>query len=238
MFSLSCTTPCIFLYQTQPPYIVDAQTSNIPNGKRHSWKTKCCISISNIDDLNFSVAKDLPFPTKSHSLSTSPAYKDGSNNVILGETNPSNQHINSITICRWVQACSNVHEVKKLHAVVIRMMKDPVAYVNNNLISKYAEFGELVVAHRVFDSMLDRNVVSWTAMLNGYQRHGLGDEAVRLFLEFVNCGFRGNAQTYVCVLNLCGRTFNHELGRQLHASAVKNQSLTECKTGIWLLGLQ
>ncbi|KAH6782418.1 Pentatricopeptide repeat superfamily protein [Perilla frutescens var. hirtella] len=223
MFSPSCTGSCLFLYQAQPPYIVDAQTSNIPNGKRHSWKTKYCSRISNIDDLNFPVSKVLPFLTKSQSLSTSPAYMDGSNNVILDKTNPSNQQINSTTIGRWVQSCSNVQEVKKMHAVVIRRMKDPVAYVNNNLISIYAEFGEVVAARRVFDSMLDRNVVSWTAMLNGYQRHGLGDEAVMLFLEFINCGFRGNAQTYVCVLNLCGRTYNHELGRQLHASAVKNQ---------------
>lgn len=221
MFSLSCTTPCIFLYQSQPPYIVDAQTANIHNGRRHSLKTKGCSSVSNNDDINFSISEDLPLPIQSHS--TSPANKDGCNNLILDETNPSNRHINSSTIGCWVQSCSKVHEVKKLHAVVIRRMKDPVAYVNNNLITMYARFGELVAARGVFDNMLDANVVSWTAMLNGYQIHGLGNEALRLFLEFVNCGFRGNAQTYVCVLNLCGRTFNYELGRQLHASAVKNQ---------------
>lgn len=209
MFSSSCATPSLFLYQNQAPHPVDAHTLNVPNGKSHSWKTKCCSSSSNVNGLNFSISND------------SPESKDG--DVILDETNPSNQHVNSTTIGHWIQSCSNVREVKKLHTVVIRRMKDPVAYVNNNFISMYARFGELEVARRVFDNMLDRNVISWTAMLNGYQRNGLGNEAFRLFLEFLNCGLHGNAQTYVCVLNLCGRTFNYELGRQLHASAVKNQ---------------
>nr|AYM00625.1 pentatricopeptide repeat protein [Salvia miltiorrhiza] len=232
MLSSSCaTTPCAFLYQNQPLYMVEAHTLNIPNGKRHSWKTKGCSSTSNIDHLNFSICEDLPCLTQCHSPSSSPVNMDGSNNVILDETDLSNQHINSTTVGCWVQSCSDVHEVKKLHAVVYRRMKDPVAYVYNNFISMYARFGELVAARRVLDNMLQRNVVSWTAMLNGYQRHGLVDETLKLFLEFVNCGLHGNAQTYVCVLNLCGRTFNYELGRQLHASAVKNQvsnSILDC----------
>ncbi|KAG6434836.1 hypothetical protein SASPL_106480 [Salvia splendens] len=192
MFSSSSTItlPCVFLRQNQPTCTVDAHTLNIANGKRQYWKVKGCSSISSIGDLNFSISEDL----------------DGDSNVKLDDTNPSNRHINSITIGRWVQSCSNVREVKKLHGVVSRRMRDPLAYVNNNLISMYARFGELVAARR---------------------RYGLGDEALRLFLEFVNSGLYGNAQTYVCVLNLCGRTFNYELGRQLHASAVKNQMLSE-----------
>lgn len=223
MFSLSYITPCILLYQSQPPYIVDAQPSSFRKCKRHSQKTKSCSSTSNNHNLNFSISKDLPFPTQCHSLSTSPTNGDGSNNVLLYETNPTSQLINSSIVGHWLQSCSNVHEIRKLHAVVIKSVKDPVAYVNNNLISMYVKFGDLLAAHRVFDNMLERNVVSWTAMLNGYQRHGLGNEAFRLFLEFVNCGLHGNAQTYVCVLNLCGRTFDYELGRQLHACTVKNQ---------------
>ncbi|KAL7109552.1 hypothetical protein ACP275_06G182400 [Erythranthe tilingii] len=71
--------------------------------------------------------------------------------------------------------------------------------------------------------MSERNVVSWTAMLNGYHRHGVDYEALRLFIEFVNNGFRGNVQTYACVLNLCGRSFDNELGRQLHACVIKSR---------------
>ncbi|KAL0367175.1 UNVERIFIED_CONTAM: Pentatricopeptide repeat-containing protein, chloroplastic [Sesamum radiatum] len=88
------------------------------------------------------------------------------------DANPTNQPLNYSTIGRWLQSCSNVEEIRKVHAVVIKCMKDPVVFVNNNLISVYVKFGNLVVARRVFDNMLEKNVVSWTAMLNGYQKHG------------------------------------------------------------------
>ncbi|KAI3465063.1 hypothetical protein Pfo_021726 [Paulownia fortunei] len=223
MFLLSYISPHIFLYESQPPYLFDAQPSNFPKYKKHSLKTKSCSSTSNSPSLNFSISKDLPFPTQSHSLSTSPANVDGSNNVLLYDTDPTNRPINSITVGHWLQSCSNVEEIRKVHAVVVKCGKDPVAFVNNNLISMYVKFGDLVAARQVFDNMLERNVVSWTAMLNGYQRHGICSKALRLFIEFVNSGFRGNAQTYVCVVSLCGRTFYYELGRQLHACIVKSQ---------------
>ncbi|XP_011083953.1 pentatricopeptide repeat-containing protein At4g18520-like isoform X2 [Sesamum indicum] len=71
--------------------------------------------------------------------------------------------------------------------------------------------------------MLEKNVVSWTAMLNGYQKHGIGNEALRLFVEFIDSGLHGNSQTYVSLLKLCSRTFDYDLGRQLHGYIVKSQ---------------
>ncbi|KAL8523546.1 hypothetical protein ACS0TY_013495 [Phlomoides rotata] len=224
MFSLSLSyiTPCIFLYQSQPPNILDAQPSNLLKHKKHSRKTKH-ICASNSQNLNYPIFENLPFPAEYHSLSVPPENVDCCNNVLLFETNLTNQPIDSSTIGLWLQSCTNVNELRKLHAVVIKGVKDPVTYVDNNLISKYVEFGDLVVARQVFDNMLERNVVSWTAMLNGYQRHGMENEAFKFFVEFANCGIHGNARTYVCILNLCGRTFEYELGRQLHACTIKNQ---------------
>ncbi|KAL0433641.1 UNVERIFIED_CONTAM: Pentatricopeptide repeat-containing protein, chloroplastic [Sesamum latifolium] len=169
------------------------------------------------------ISKDLSFPTHSHTLSTSAANVDSNNNMLSYDANPTNQPLDSSTIGRWLQSCSNVEEIRKVHAVVIKCMKDPVVFVNNNLISVYVKFGNLVVARRVFDNMLEKNVVSWTAMLNGYQKHGIGNEALRLFIEFVDSGLHGNSQTYVFLLKLCSRTCDYDLGRQLHGYIVKSQ---------------
>lgn len=200
----------MFLYQSQPPNIVDAQPPNLH--KKHSRKPKH-VCASNVQNLNYPILENLSFPIPSDSV-------DCGNDAL---TNPTNQPIDSSTIGHWLQSCTNVNEVRKLHALVIKRVEDEVTYVNNNLISKYVEFGDLVVARQVFDNMLDRNVVSWTAMLNGYERHGMENEAFRLFVEFANCGIHGNARTYVCLLKLFGRTFQYELGRQLHACIIKNQ---------------
>ncbi|KAL0352355.1 UNVERIFIED_CONTAM: Pentatricopeptide repeat-containing protein, chloroplastic [Sesamum calycinum] len=148
---------------------------------------------------------------------------DSSNNMLSYDADPTNQPLDSSTIGRWLQSCSNVEEIRKVHAVVIKCMKEPVVFVNNNLISVYIKFGNLVAARRVFNNMLEKNVVSWTAMLNGYQKHGIGNEALRLFIEFVDSGLHGNSQTYVSLLKLCSRTCDYDLGRQLHGYIVKSQ---------------
>ncbi|KAG8373713.1 hypothetical protein BUALT_Bualt11G0053300 [Buddleja alternifolia] len=224
MFSLSYITPCIFLYQTQPPYLIDAKKSNLPKYKKHCSKAKGYSNASKSDSLSVpSYSEDLPFPTNSHFLYPSHANAHNSNNVLVYDVKPINRPVDSTALGHLLQSCSNVEEIRRAHAVVVKRMKDPIVFVNNNLISVYVKFGDLVAARGVFDNMLEKNVVSWTAMLNGYQKYDISNEALGLFREFVNSGVRGNAQTYVCMLNLCGRISDYELGKQLHACIIKSQ---------------
>ncbi|PWA58276.1 pentatricopeptide repeat (PPR) superfamily protein [Artemisia annua] len=58
-------------------------------------------------------------------------------------------------------------------------------------------------------------------MLCGYLRYGFEDEALRLFSGFLESGVRANAKTLVCVLNLCSRRADFELGRVVHGWVVK-----------------
>lgn len=43
----------------------------------------------------------------------------------------------------------------------------------------YTKCGSMEEANRVFDNMLERNVVSWTAMTLGYAKNGHGEESLR-----------------------------------------------------------
>ncbi|CAK9174333.1 unnamed protein product [Ilex paraguariensis] len=72
--------------------------------------------------------------------------------------------------------------------------------------------------------MLKSNVVSWTAMLNGYLIFGLENEALKLFSDFVGNGIRPNSKTFVCVLSLCSRRVDLDLGKQIHACVIKNNT--------------
>ncbi|KAI3881341.1 hypothetical protein MKX03_025648 [Papaver bracteatum] len=56
---------------------------------------------------------------------------------------------------------------------------DPV--VSNAMINGYLKLGELEKAVFVFDSMVERNVVSWSSVLNGYCKNGKVSEAEILF---------------------------------------------------------
>ncbi|KAK1557540.1 hypothetical protein Q3G72_026461 [Acer saccharum] len=53
--------------------------------------------------------------------------------------------------------------------------------------------------------MIERNVVSWTAMVNEYLRFGHDDEPFRLFIKSIVYGIRAYAKMFVCVMNLCSQ---------------------------------
>ncbi|XP_031105933.1 pentatricopeptide repeat-containing protein At4g18520, chloroplastic-like [Ipomoea triloba] len=143
-------------------------------------------------------------------------------NGSCSDTLATNQLTESYVLGYLLQSCCNVKELRKVHAMAVKCAKESNFYVENNLISMYVKLGYLAEAQRVFDNMLERNVVSWTAMINGYMRFGLYKEAMRLLAEFVHEGFQWNSKTFVCVLNLIARRFDFELGKQVHACVLKS----------------
>ncbi|KAI4320634.1 hypothetical protein MLD38_034092 [Melastoma candidum] len=126
-------------------------------------------------------------------------------------------------LATWLQTCHGLKEVQMVHALVLKCLGLADSYTSNNLISGYVRYGMTDEARKVFDEIphWGRNVVTWTTMVNGYVRARLEDEALRLFLNAVESGVRPNCKTYVCVLNLCSKRLDVELGRQVHASLVK-----------------
>ena len=49
------------------------------------------------------------------------------------------------------------------------------------MISGYAQNGHVDEAYKLFEKILERNLVSWTTMITGYTHDGHVDEALKLF---------------------------------------------------------
>ncbi|KAL6905868.1 hypothetical protein ACP4OV_003469 [Aristida adscensionis] len=78
--------------------------------------------------------------------------------------------------------------------------------VGNALVHLYASAASLPAARKVFDEMLDKDVVSWTTLLDGYARGGLPDEAWRVFCRMVVMGgARPNEVTLVAAATAAGQ---------------------------------
>ena len=121
-----------------------------------------------------------------------------------------------------IQSCSDERELKRVHSLVVKLFDFSVAFLNNNLISSYLRFRNIECARKLFDSMSNKNVVSWTAILNGYQLLEMEFEFSLLLMQMLDSGVKPNSQTYVCILNFCSRVLNYELGKVIHASIVKS----------------
>lgn len=139
----------------------------------------------------------------------------------FSDTRSLSQSLRPYLLALWLRSCRSLKEVRRVHALILRCIGNPVTYVFNNLMCAYLVFRRLVHARKVFDEMTVRNVVSWTAIINGYFNFGLDEEALGLFGEAINEGIQPNGNMFVCVLNLCSKRLDYELGRQIHTGIVK-----------------
>ncbi|KAF5950160.1 hypothetical protein HYC85_012153 [Camellia sinensis] len=78
-------------------------------------------------------------------------------------------------------------------------------FVQSALVDLHSKCRKLEDACYIFESMSERDVVSWNAMIGGYAVQGFADDALRLFRSML-------------------RAASLDLGRQIHALVLKCQS--------------
>ncbi|XP_038879620.1 pentatricopeptide repeat-containing protein At1g74630-like isoform X2 [Benincasa hispida] len=92
------------------------------------------------------------------------------------------------------------------------MRPNEIISVNNALIDTYSKCGNLDMACLVFDNMLERSAVSWTAMIAGLAMHGYGEEAIRLFKEMEESNIKPDGITFISILYACSHAGLVDLG--------------------------
>ncbi|TVU51522.1 hypothetical protein EJB05_02957, partial [Eragrostis curvula] len=86
--------------------------------------------------------------------------------------------------------------------------------VGNALVHLYASEAQMCNARKVFDEMPEKDVVSWTTLVDGYARGGLPDEAWRVFCRMVLAeGVQPNGVTLVAAASAVGQMGLLGLGR-------------------------
>ncbi|KAG7025121.1 Pentatricopeptide repeat-containing protein, partial [Cucurbita argyrosperma subsp. argyrosperma] len=84
-----------------------------------------------------------------------------------------------------LKSCPEILEsngTKMVHAQVLKSGFGGYPVVQTAIVDAYSRFRtEIGIARQVFDEMLERSVVSWTAMVSGYARLGDIDNAMALF---------------------------------------------------------
>lgn len=106
----------------------------------------------------------------------------------------------------------------QLHGVLIKAGVGHDFFTDNSLVHFYSEIGDLESANKVFDGMCERNVVSWTILIDGYARGGDPRKALSLFYEMLKeSGIRPNAVTMACVISACAKLQDLESGERICA---------------------
>ncbi|EAY97495.1 hypothetical protein OsI_19422 [Oryza sativa Indica Group] len=91
--------------------------------------------------------------------------------------------------------------------------------VGSALVGMYEKCGEIAEARRVFDSIIDKDVVAWNAMITGYAQNGMSNEAISLFHNMKKAGVCPDKITLAGVLSACSAVGALELGSELDGYA-------------------
>ncbi|OAY75091.1 Pentatricopeptide repeat-containing protein, chloroplastic [Ananas comosus] len=130
--------------------------------------------------------------------------------------------VDSMSIPSILNACSREGDLmkgKEVHGRVIRcVVFDWDVPVGNSLIDMYAKCGCLDDSNKVFLSMSNRNIVTWSTMISCYGAHGKGEESLRLYKEMISEGVVPNGVTFTSVLSSCSHSGLIEEGRRIFES--------------------
>ncbi|XP_057861166.2 putative pentatricopeptide repeat-containing protein At3g23330 isoform X2 [Cryptomeria japonica] len=113
---------------------------------------------------------------------------------------------NEITIVSVLPACAQLaalQQGKQIHQYVLKIGFMRIISVGNALIDMYSKCGSINIASRVFDKIIDKNVVSWSAMIAGFGMHGKGESALELFNQMQYTAIEPDYVTFIGVLSAC-----------------------------------
>ncbi|XP_039797511.1 pentatricopeptide repeat-containing protein At1g71490-like, partial [Panicum virgatum] len=116
---------------------------------------------------------------------------------------------NYVTVVTYLALCArvaNLQHGRELHTHIVKHGFKGYRLLWNSLIDMYSKSGRLWVAQNVFDTMDDRDMISYTSMIAGYGMQGKGTVALRLFNQMIDSGIMPDAIIMVTVLSACSHS--------------------------------
>uniref|UniRef100_A0A1D1XL03 Pentatricopeptide repeat-containing protein At5g39350 n=1 Tax=Anthurium amnicola TaxID=1678845 RepID=A0A1D1XL03_9ARAE len=94
-------------------------------------------------------------------------------------------------------------QARNIHGYLIRMGFHLRIEATTGLIDVYAKNGSLKTAHELFDGLIVKDTVSWSALIAGYGMHGHARTVILLFKQMEASGVEPNEITFTSMLYSC-----------------------------------
>ncbi|XP_065846889.1 pentatricopeptide repeat-containing protein At2g13600-like [Euphorbia lathyris] len=130
-----------------------------------------------------------------------------------------------------LNACANLADLqlgRQAHTDLLKQgyqSQHGDVFVGNSLLDMYMKCGSVEEACQVFEKMVEKNIVSWNAMIVGYSQNGYGIEAIELFKEMLAFGEKPDKITMIGVLSGCRHGGLVEEGRHYFMSMSEKYGL-------------
>ncbi|EEF50907.1 pentatricopeptide repeat-containing protein, putative [Ricinus communis] len=128
---------------------------------------------------------------------------------------------NGPTIASVLSVCARSGSLdlgERIHGFMIERGVEIGVILGTALVHMYAKNGKILVARKLFDSMTEKNVATWNAMLCGLASHGHAEEALSLFWKLEKEHIVPIDATFVGVLSACCHAGLIDVGRRIFYS--------------------
>ncbi|KAK9113368.1 hypothetical protein Syun_020165 [Stephania yunnanensis] len=148
-----------------------------------------------------------------------------------------------VTYSSVLRACASLAALEpgmQIHSLVSKTIHNDDIVIGNSLIDMYAKCGSVKDARLIFDTMNERDKVSWNTMISGYSLHGLGADALEIFYRMMQMKEKPDKITFVGVLSACSNGGLLDQGWSYFTSMHKDYGIEPCVEHytcmVWLLG--
>mgnify|MGYP000721699647 FL=1 len=128
------------------------------------------------------------------------------------------------TLISSLKVCANhmaLQEGMLIHAEITDRGIQNDLYTYNALLALYVECGKIEDAWSLFFRSCIQDVVSWSMMIQGFNRHGDHSRVIQLFRKMVLDGFKPDKFTFICILNSYIDVGSVFCGRLVHSYILK-----------------
>nr|XP_043621578.1 pentatricopeptide repeat-containing protein At5g39350 [Erigeron canadensis]XP_043621579.1 pentatricopeptide repeat-containing protein At5g39350 [Erigeron canadensis]XP_043621580.1 pentatricopeptide repeat-containing protein At5g39350 [Erigeron canadensis] len=144
---------------------------------------------------------------------------------VFNEMVNAGEDIDKATVLSVLPACAYLKELdvgRKVHDLVKEKGLAESLFVRNALVDMYVKCGQMDDARIMFNETSERDVVTWTSMVNGYIVNGDAQSAISLCPFMMLEGVRPNALTLASLLSACAALKDLKQGKSFHGWALKN----------------
>nr|XP_043634949.1 pentatricopeptide repeat-containing protein At3g20730 [Erigeron canadensis] len=157
---------------------------------------------------------------------------EGSNSIdavkLFSELRQLVMNLDNVILCSMVNICANMASLglgRQIHALSLKCLACHDIPMSNALIDMYSKCGEIIDGCHVFDEMKEKNVISWTSLIDAYGKHGYGYNAIALYQKMVDQGLEPNDITFLSLLFSCSHSGLTAQGQECFDSMVSKYNI-------------
>ncbi|KAH7280612.1 hypothetical protein KP509_36G005700 [Ceratopteris richardii] len=131
-----------------------------------------------------------------------------------------------VTFLNMLAACNGplfLRNGRKICMFLFSFFKQLDITLLTALINMFGKCGSVEDAWNVFKKMVQRNVVTWTAMMSAFAHQGLSKDVMQLSVKMQKAGVRMNKITFITMLNSCTNLQALPAGKIFHTFIVERQ---------------